>query len=77
MPSFTVIVPALNEEKNLGPAVETILTQMKPLATALEVLVYDDASTDRTGAVADELAQRDARVRVVHNRERLNIGGID
>jgi len=76
MPSFTVIVPALNEEKNLGPAVETILTQMKPLATALEVLVYDDASTDRTGAVADELAQRDARVRVVHNRERLNIGGI-
>jgi glycosyltransferase involved in cell wall biosynthesis len=76
MPSFTVIVPALNEESNLGPAVEAILQQMKPLATSLEVLVYDDASTDRTGAVADELAQRDARVRVVHNRERLNIGGI-
>jgi len=76
MPSFTVIVPALNEERNLGPAVEAILQQMKPLATSLEVLVYDDVSTDRTGAVADELAQRDARVRVVHNRERLNIGGI-
>ena len=67
MPSFTVIVPALNEEKNLAPAVEAILTQMKPLASSLEVLVFDDASTDRTGSVADELAQRDARVRVVHN----------
>jgi len=76
MPSLTVIVPALNEEKNLGPAVEAILTQMKPLATSLEVLVYDDASTDGTGAVADELAQRDAHVRVVHNTARLNIGGI-
>ena len=76
MPSFTVIVPALNEEKNLAPAVEAILTQMKPLASSLEVLVYDDASTDHTGPVADELAQRDARVRVVHNTERLNIGGI-
>lgn len=76
MPTFTVIVPALNEEKNLAPAVEAILTQMKPLASSLEVLVYDDASTDRTGPVADELAQRDARVRVVHNAQRLNIGGI-
>jgi len=76
MHSFTVIVPALNEEKNLGPAVEAILAQMKPLASSLEVLVFDDASTDRTGAVADELAQLDARVRVIHNTERLNIGGI-
>src|SRR5947199_10869502 len=75
MPSFTVIVPALNEERNLGPAVEAILQQMKPLATSLEVLVFDDASTDRTGAVADELARRDSRVRVVHNPRRLNIGG--
>ena len=74
MASFTVIVPALNEEQNLRPAVEAILEQTSPLATFLEVLVFDDASTDRTGAVADELA-RDSRVRVVHNPRRLNIGG--
>lgn len=76
MPSFTVIVPALNEEQNLRPTVEAILEQTGPLATFLEVLVFDDASTDRTGAVADELARRDPRVRVVHNPRRLNIGGI-
>ena len=75
MPSFTVIVPALNEEQNLRPAVEAILEQASPVATFLEVLVFDDASTDRTGAVADELARRDSRVRVVHNPRRLNIGG--
>ncbi len=76
MPSLTVIVPALNEEQNLRPAVEAILEQASPVATFLEVLVFDDASTDRTGAVADELARRDSRVRVVHNPRRLNIGGI-
>ena len=75
MPSLTVIVPALNEEQNLRPAVEAILEQASPVATFLEVLVFDDASTDRTGAVADELARRDSRVRVVHNPRRLNIGG--
>src|SRR5947199_3427345 len=76
MPSLTVILPALNEEQNLRPAVEAILEQTSPQTTFLEVLVFDDASTDRTGAVADELARRDSRVRVFHNPRRLNIGGI-
>lgn len=76
MPSFSVIVPALNEEANLRPAVEAILREIGPLATPLEVLIFDDASTDRTGQVADRLATDDARIRVFHNHRRLNIGGI-
>lgn len=76
MPSFSVIVPALNEEENLRPAVEAILREVGPLATFLEVLVFDDASTDRTGQIADQLAAEDARVRAFHNPRRLNIGGI-
>src|SRR6185503_14662377 len=73
--SFTVVVPALNEEDNLRPTVESILKEIGPLASDLEVLVFDDASTARTGAVADELAAQDARVRAIHNPRRLNIGG--
>lgn len=74
--SVTVVVPALNEEDNLRPAVEAVLKEFGPLASELEVLVFDDASTDRTGTIADALAAEDARVRAVHNRGRLNIGGI-
>ena len=74
-PTMTVVVPALNEEDNLRPTVEAILKDLGPLASELEVLVFDDASTDRTGAVADELAEQDTRVRAIHNRERVNIGG--
>lgn len=76
MSNFTVIVPALNEERNLRPAVEAVLQHIGPLATRLEVLVFDDASTDRTGEVADRLAAEDPRIRVFHNPRRLNIGGI-
>lgn len=76
MPSFTVIVPALNEEDNLRPTVEGILKEIGAVADGLEVLVFDDASTDATAAVADELAAADDRVRAFHNPRRLNIGGI-
>lgn len=76
MPSLTVIVPALNEEENLRPAVDAILKDLGAVAEPLEVLIFDDASTDRTGAIADELAAQDSRVRAFHNLSRLNIGGI-
>src|SRR3990172_3652022 len=74
--SFTVVIPALNEEHNLGRTVETVLREFGSEAGFLEVLVFDDDSTDGTGRVTDELARRDSRVRAFHNPRRLNIGGI-
>lgn len=74
--SVTVIVPALNEEHNLRPTVEAVLREFGQERGHLEVLVFDDASTDGTGRVADDLARLDSRVRTFHNPTRLNIGGI-
>lgn len=76
MPRFTVVVPALNEQPNLGSTVESILRGFTAAGLDLEILVFDDASTDRTGAIADEWAALDRRVRAFHNPRRLNIGGI-
>lgn len=75
MPRFTVIVPALNEEENLGATLEAILREFGAAGFAVEILVFDDASTDRTGEIADAWARRDPRVRTFHNPRRLNIGG--
>ena len=74
--SVTVIVPALNEAANLRALVEALLAEIGPRAAFLEILIFDDASTDATGRIADELAAEDPRVRAVHNPRRLNIGGI-
>jgi hypothetical protein len=57
-----VLIPARDEERNIAACVESVLASED---VALEVLVLDDASTDRTRAIVEEMAARDARVRVV------------
>ena len=62
----SVIMPAYNAETTLPQAVDSALRQTEP---RLEVLVIDDASTDGTAAVAEELAARDSRVRLLRSPE--------
>lgn len=62
-PRVFVCVPARNEEANLADCVRSILAD--PDDPALRVLIYDDGSTDRTAAIAADLARADGRVRPV------------
>ena len=63
MPTISVIVPVYNVEKYLRCCVDSILAQT---FTDIEVLLVDDGSTDTSGAICDEYAQKDSRVRVFH-----------
>ncbi len=67
--------PALNEEDNVAPIVEEALSVLPRFADDIEITVVDDGSSDRTGAIADELARRDPRVRVIHHGTRRGYGG--
>ena len=65
-PLVSIVVPAYNAERFLGEALASVCAQSH---TELEVIVCDDASTDRTPAVAQ--ATGDPRVRYLRNDRTL------
>jgi len=65
-PEVSVIIPTYNDAATLDRAVESCLSQSM---RDLEVIVVDDASTDSTHAVAEALAERDSRVRLVSHEQ--------
>jgi dolichol-phosphate mannosyltransferase len=65
-----VVVPTYNEAENLPLLVPRVLAQ----DPGIEVLVVDDDSPDGTGKIADELAERDARVHVLHRPAKSGLG---
>ena len=72
--SLSVILPGLNEEASIEAAVLRTRSALEPLFEDFEILIVDDGSTDRTGAIADRLAADDPRIRVLHNERNLNYG---
>ncbi len=70
LPKISVIMLTYNREKLVGRMAECIYTQT---FRDFEFIIVDNGSTDRSGAVADEYAAKDDRIRVFH-RQRGNIG---
>jgi glycosyltransferase involved in cell wall biosynthesis len=64
-PRVSVIVPAHDEEEFLADAAGSVLGQTWK---DLELIVVNDGSEDRTAELADSLARKDARVRVLHRK---------
>jgi glycosyltransferase involved in cell wall biosynthesis len=63
LPRLSVLVAGKDEEANIERCVSGLLGQDYP---AFEVVVINDRSSDRTGAIIDSLATRDSRVKAVH-----------
>lgn len=63
MPTISVIVPVYNAEKCLHRCVDSILSQT---FTDFELLLIDDGSKDKSGAICDEYVLTDFRVHAFH-----------
>ncbi len=73
--SISVVLPAYNEEENVGQAVRSVLEVMEPLTPDYEVIVVDDGSRDRTSEVVEELAESYPQVRLIRHEVNRGYGG--
>ena len=63
MPKVSVLIPAYNVELYLPRCLDSILSQS---FKDFEVILIDDGSSDATGKICDEYAQKDVRIKVFH-----------
>lgn len=62
-PEISIIVPVYNVERYLPQCIDSILNQT---FRDIEVILVDDGSPDRSGAICDEYTARDQRIKVLH-----------
>jgi glycosyltransferase involved in cell wall biosynthesis len=74
-PSISVVLPMWNEEAYVHRAVAAAREVLAEVAADWEIILVDDASTDRTGELADDLARQDPRIKVIHNERNRKLGG--
>ena len=62
--SISVVLPVHNARDTLLQALESVLRS----SGDMEIMIVDDGSDDGSGGIADMVANRDHRVRVLHIR---------
>ena len=61
----SIIIPVYNAEKYLEECLESVVNQTYH---NLEIILIDDGSTDKSGKICDEYAQKDSRIKVIHKQ---------
>lgn len=66
-PFFSILVPVYNVEAYLDTCLQSLVNQTYK---DFEIILLDDGSPDRSGAMCDSWAEKDARIRVIHRENR-------
>lgn len=64
-PRVSIIVPMYGVEQYVEKCIKSLLNQT---LQEIEIILVDDGSPDRSGEIADEYAQKDSRIKVVHQK---------
>ena len=74
-PAISVILPVLNEEPHLAESVSAILSQ--DYIGSFEIILALGPSRDQTNVIAESLAQRDSRIKLVMNPSGKTAAGLN
>jgi glycosyltransferase involved in cell wall biosynthesis len=75
-PTISVVLPMYNEEAYVLRAVQAVRAALREVGGEdHEIIIVNDASTDRTASLAEDLAREDPRIKVLHNARNQRLGG--
>ncbi|KUK81416.1 MAG: Glycosyltransferase, partial [Pelotomaculum thermopropionicum] len=72
--SLTIFFPCYNEEQNVARVAGEALQTAKQISDDFEIIIVNDGSKDRTGEIADRLAEQSPEIRVVHHEVNQGYG---
>lgn len=67
---ISIIIPAYNEEKSIARAIKSSTAQS---LKEIEIIVVDDASTDRTAEIVKQIATTDNRVKLISHNKNMGL----
>jgi glycosyltransferase involved in cell wall biosynthesis len=73
-PPLTLVFPVFDEERNIGPLLDSCRDLVPKLAADFEVIVVDDGSRDGSARVIEQRRLSDPRIRVVSHASNLGYG---
>lgn len=74
-PSLSVVIPVLNEVKNISKAVEEVLHALHDCAIEqYEIIIVDNGSKDGTREAIEEMSHKDSHIRYIYPKENLGSG---
>ena len=72
--SVSIVLPAYNEDAVIGATLEQVLNELAKRVKDFEVIVVNDGSTDRTGAILSAITEAESRVRIVTHERNQGYG---
>ena len=72
--SISLFFPVYKDEETVGVMVDKALRLLASLDVPFEIVIVDDGSPDRSGAIADELARQHPELRVIHHERNRGYG---
>lgn len=66
-PDISFFFPIYNDERTVQLVTEKAIKLFEEIANKYEIVIVDDASPDKAGEIADQLAQKYPQVKVVHH----------